>query len=90
MVAPLVHIKKLTYPFFFYWFMAPHLTPADSDMGQKAFTVEIFITKFQPESGLEPCSNVQVKYWEAEIPLSSIRNLGYELDPSCSLMHNIA
>ena len=70
--------------------MAPHLTPPDSHMGHKSFTVEIFIKKVQPEYGLEPCSNMEVKYWEAEITLSSIRNIGYNLYPSCSLMHDLA
>ncbi len=38
-VTPLVHIKKLTY-LYFYCYMAPHITPSEFDMGHKSFTIK--------------------------------------------------
>ncbi len=67
---------------------ATHLAPPNSIMDQKSFKIEICITKVQLEQGLLPYCNLPVKCWRAEFPCIPMRNLGYILDPSWSLMHD--
>ena len=88
-MAPLVNADKLSH-LFVVIVIGQHtvLPPPNSIMDQMSFKIDIFITKVQLEQGLLPYCNLQVKTWRVEFPCIPMRNLGYILDSSCSLMND--